>query len=151
MAKQAIQINREDFQNVISSLELNGGFTSRSALWSAIEESEWAKKLSPRPLTAQVAMLKAKEFNLEIKTPLGKRGASKGIVRKERKRVSLEMVGDIKVPQKYNPLLKRLSQGSLKAAIKLKCLECSAWVAKEVGSCQVHGCPLFPIRPFQKG
>lgn len=151
MAKQAIQINREDFQNVISSLELSGGFTSRSALWSAIEGSNWAKQLSPRPLTAQVAMLKAREFNLDIKTPLGRKGAAKGVVRPQRKRISLALIGDVKVPEKYKGLANRLAQGSLKAGIKLKCLDCSAWVSKEVRNCQVNSCPLFPIRPFQKG
>jgi hypothetical protein len=151
VAKQAIQINREDFQNVISSLELNGGFTSRSALWSAIEGSEWAKKLTPRPLTAQVAMLKAKEFNLDIKTPLGRKGATKGAVRPQRKRISLEMIDDIEIPEKYKGLKERMKKGSIKAHLKAHCLSCSNWIAKEVRLCQIKKCALFPIRPFQKG
>lgn len=151
MAKKAIVLDQKEFQEVISSLEKENNFTSRSALWKAIEQTDFAKNCVPRPLSSQVAMLKAQEFKLTISTPIGKRGAVKGEARHNKRKVSLSLVDDVKVPDKYNSLLQRLKNGSLKAAIKLKCLECSCWVSKEVGLCKVNACPLFPIRPFQKG
>lgn len=151
MAKKAIVLDTVTFQHVISTLEKENNFSSRSALWKAVEETTWAKTCVPRPLTSQVAMLKAQEFKLTINTPLGRRGAVKGEVRHNKRKVSLSLIDDVKVPDKYNSLLERLKKGSLKAAIKLKCLECSCWVSKEVGLCKVNACPLFPVRPFQKG
>jgi hypothetical protein len=76
--RKPIVIDKAEFQNVITLLENSNQFANRTLLWQAVEASEWAKSRLPRPLTAQVAMMKADEFGLEIKTEKGKRGRSKG-------------------------------------------------------------------------
>jgi hypothetical protein len=48
------------------------------------------------------------------------------------------------------PLIAKVEGGSLPAAIKLMCLECSVWVRQEVRDCVVTTCPLYPVRPFQR-
>jgi hypothetical protein len=40
-------------------------------------------------------------------------------------------------------------QGSLTAAVKLMCLDCSGWVKPEIRDCVIVECPLFPFRPYQ--
>ncbi len=151
MAKQAIQLDREKFQEVISSLEAKQTFNSRSSLWGAIEQTDWAKKLSPRPLTGQVAMLKAKELNLEIKTPLGRKGAEKGVSRqgRVRKRISLDVVNLIDLSEKYSPLKKKIATGSLKAVVKAMCLQCTNEQPLEIKMCTLTHCAQHAIRPFQ--
>jgi hypothetical protein len=48
------------------------------------------------------------------------------------------------------PVIDQCEKGSLKAMVKLMCLDCSNWVKTEVRDCVISWCPLFPIRPFQK-
>lgn len=151
VAKQAIQVDKIELQSVIEKLEKENTFQNRSALWSAVEETEFAKNCNPRPLTGQVAMLLAKKWNINISTPLGKRGFTSGNVPKntvKKKRISLKTVA-FKVPEQYEPVLNKLKNGSLKAAIKLKCLECSNWTPKEIRECPVVACPLYVVRPYR--
>src|SRR5262249_44654293 len=48
------------------------------------------------------------------------------------------------------PVIDQCEKGSLTAAIKLHCLECSCFVRQEVRDCVIHWCPLYPFRPYQK-
>ena len=153
--RKAIEINREAFQTTVTALETSQAFPNRSALWAAVEQSDFAKNLSPRPLTAQVAMLKAKAMNLTILTPLGKRGEGLGRVagvKVERKRIPLNIVDCLGkgVPAKFAKKVKKAANGSLKSAIALKCLECSNWEMKEVRDCHIKGCALFSFRPYRQ-
>lgn len=51
---------------------------------------------------------------------------------------------------KYKSLVDRAREGSLTAAIKLKCLDCSCWQPDEIRHCPCVECSLFPLRPYQK-
>jgi hypothetical protein len=55
-------------------------------------------------------------------------------------------------PRTALPIIAQAEQGSLPAAIKNMCLDCSAWVRQEVRDCVVVSCPLslFPHRPYQE-
>lgn len=46
-------------------------------------------------------------------------------------------------------LIDAAEEGSVTAALKVKCLDCSGWERKEVRDCTVAGCPLYPVRPYQ--
>lgn len=59
-----------------------------------------------------------------------------------------------KVPERYRRIYTKALNGSLRAAITAKCLECCAWVRKEGGKdnikdCHITTCPLWPKRPYQ--
>jgi hypothetical protein len=155
MSKKAIVLDKVEFQKIVTDLESSKQFVSRGALWQAVEESEWAKKLTPRPLTAQVAMLKAKELNLAIKTVLGKRGnanlATVARGPRKAKRISLEIVESMKkhFPENLHSTIDKAAAGSMKAAIKLNCIECSGFVKKEVALCQIQTCPMWTYRPYK--
>ncbi len=53
-------------------------------------------------------------------------------------------------PERFSPLVAQAEKGSLRAALKLKCLECSSYQSSEVKQCPVIGCALFPQRPYQR-
>lgn len=53
-------------------------------------------------------------------------------------------------PRMALPIIDQAEKGSLPAAIKLMCLDCSNWVRTEVRDCVIAGCPLYPHRPFQR-
>jgi hypothetical protein len=155
--RKAIPVEPHELQNVIIVAESNGGgFASRSQLWKAVAETDWAKKIK---LSAQVAMLKAKAFNLTIKTPLGKKGKSPGdgpvpnAGKRTSKRIPLDVVQEMKKEfiSSLHGKIDRAAKGSMKAAIALKCIECSGGYKKEVALCRLKTCPLWSFRPYQRG
>lgn len=74
MAKTPIILDKNEFQKVVSDLEKDGPFGNMSALWQAVEDTQWAKTRKPRPLMAATAGVKAIEMGLTLKTQPGKRG-----------------------------------------------------------------------------
>lgn len=159
--RKPIVINKAEFQQVVSQLESEQKFENRTQLWAAVELTSWAKAQQPRPLTGQVAMLKAKELDITIQTPVGKRGREKGCgpipgggrKRKEIPEKSMEKIlGGMpkKDKEKYSKTIERYKNGSLKAAVKLKCLDCSNWQPGEVAQCQVEDCFLYSHRPYKR-
>lgn len=159
MARTKLEIKKDELQKVVNDLENAQTFVNPSALWQAVEASDWAKNLKPRPLTAAVAYVRAKELGVVIKTPPGKRGAgglASGaprvrIPRSKKMKAFKETFERLRkeTPKRYLPLVDKAEKGSAKACIKLKCLECSNWQSVEVKCCEIKNCPLFPIRPFQ--
>lgn len=161
MARTKLEINKGEFQKVVTDLETKQTFENPSALWKAVEASDWAKALQPRPLTAAVAYVRAKELGLVVKTPAGKRGIQSGPVgggvprvrvpRSKKMKAFAETFAKLRkeTPKRYLPLVDKAEKGSAKACIKLKCLECSAWQSSEIKHCVIISCPLYPIRPFQ--
>lgn len=159
MARTKLEIDRVAFQKVVTDLEANQEFENPSLLWKAVEQTSWAQNLQPRPLTASVAYMRAKELGIVYKTQPGKRGraALVGVVRGPRKAGSVKMKAfaesfaklRTQTPTRFHPLIDKAEKGSKTACVKLKCLECSCWTTSEVRKCVINSCPLFPIRPFQ--
>lgn len=58
------------------------------------------------------------------------------------------------VPIKYQPLFQRVGSQGAKSkadAIKAFCLRCVGFHSKRVTSCTSPTCPLYKVRPYQKG
>jgi hypothetical protein len=158
MAKVKLEINKAEFQKVVDDLESKQTFENLSALWKAIEVTDWAKGLQPRPLMASAAYVRAKELGIVIKTQPGKRGVGglggpRGVrvPRSKKMKAFASTFAKLRkmTPKRFLPLVQKAEKGSAKACIKLKCLECSAYQPSEVKLCVINHCPLFPIRPFQ--
>lgn len=172
--RKAIDVTPVELQWLIKELEQlqpEGKFPNRSALWAAIENFPWSKDRKPRPLTGQVAMTIAKKFNIAINTPVGKRGRQKGCTTipnagNKRKTISPEaevalrgafplgMVtgygGDRDKPFKSLPkIVENTIKGKLRAAVKLKCLECTNIQPVEIRNCTCIECPLWSFRPYK--
>jgi hypothetical protein len=161
MARTKLEINKAEFQKVVTDLEAKQTFENPSALWKAVEASDWAKALQPRALTAAVAYVRAKELGIVVKTAPGKRGIQSGpigggvprvrVPRSKKMKAFAETFAKLRkmTPKRYLPLIDKAEKGSKNACIKLKCLECSNWQSTEVKHCVIIDCPLYPIRPFQ--
>jgi hypothetical protein len=157
--RKAIEVSPVELLKTIEQLEKDqpeGKFPNRSALWAAVEETEWAKTRQPRPLTSQVAMLLAKKHNLEIATPVGQRGRAKGSgpipgAGRKKKTLPLHVIESMKLatPKKYHDIVDRVGKGSAKAAIKLKCLDCVCFQKKEIRLCEQTSCGLWAYRPYK--
>jgi hypothetical protein len=53
-------------------------------------------------------------------------------------------------PKMALPIIDKAEAGSMPAAVKLMCLDCSGWVRAEVRDCVIPWCPLYPHRPYQR-
>lgn len=161
MARQKLNINKDTLQRIVNQLEATQTFQNPSYLWKAIESTEWAKNLDPRPLTANVAYLRAKELGIIFNTKAGKRGGTmtkervakmqsgrKGRPRSIKMTVFASTFSEMRAtyPSAFLPLISRAEKGSLKAALNLKCLECCSFQRVEVRNCQCPGCALYPHR-----
>lgn len=171
--RKAIQIDKVELQEKISLLESmqpNGKFPNRSALWVALSNTTWAKSRDPRPLTGQVAYNLAKKYNITLATPVGERGIRKGQIipgrgrKKGGNRIPLEVIDRLRetipvtitignrkvaVRAKLEKTLQAFANGSRKAGDKLHCMECGGWDSNEVRHCRVTRCFLHPLRPYQ--
>lgn len=55
-------------------------------------------------------------------------------------------------PESCRAVLRRAYGGKSKAAaLKAFCLQCVGYVRKDVTECTALGCPLWMVRPYQKG
>lgn len=155
-------LDKREFQEVINKIESENVFPTRAALWEAVAKTEWAVNLQPRPLTAQVAMIRADELGLNIKTVKGQRGRTKGekpvsAGRGRRKRRMTEEQSKIlrrSFPKEEREALEKTFQraenGSIIALIKLKCLDCCGGQKKEVALCPSTDCALWTVRPYKR-
>ena len=53
--------------------------------------------------------------------------------------------------EKWNELPLEKQKRSYKAAVYAKCWECSCGQRSEITNCTVKLCPLFVVRPYQRG
>jgi hypothetical protein len=163
MARTKLEVSKEELQAVIDKLEGEREFANPSELWMAVENTEWAKGMEPRPLKAATVYQRAKELGCIIKTKPGKKGRQAGVPRGEVNRVSrAEKISKIPgsedyfsrlrqfTPPRFLPLVDRIEAGSRSAANKLMCIQCCAYEVKEVKFCQSKACPLWGFRPYQK-
>ena len=134
-----LEVDRDQLQRVVTDLESKRTFPNPSALWKAVEETEWAKAYQPRPVTSSIAYKQAKDLGIQYKTRPAKRGlinlteeqrAAMQAARKNRKPRSEKMKAFARtfdelrkeVPERYLPLVDQAAKGSLRAAMKLNCL-----------------------------
>lgn len=135
-----LEIDRDELQKVVTDLESRQTFPHPSALWKAVEETDWAKAYQPRPVTSSVAYERAKELGIQYKTRPAKKGlgnlteeqrAAMQAARKNRKPRSEKMKAFAstfaemrkQVPERFLPLVVQAEKGSLRAAMKLTCLD----------------------------
>lgn len=158
MARTAIPVSMAALMKVIEELEAaqpDGIFPNRSALWDAVANHSYAKEIG---LSGQTAMLRCKNHGYNPKTPVAPRGRQKGcgaVVRTnkgKRKRMPLDVVPQLKkeLPESTHKRIDRAAAGSLKAAVALKCIDCSGGSKKEAAHCLIRSCPLWGFRPFQQ-
>ena len=158
--RKKLELNKNELQKIITQLEAKQTFANLSELFGAVENTEWAKTMEPRPLKAPVVYQRVKELGIICKTLPGKRGNPNlgkpnvnGEVVVKRSRAE-KLIGFNKsfaqmreeMPKEYHSLIVRAQAGSLKSAVRLKCIECSGYVKGEVNKCNVVACALYPFR-----
>lgn len=170
MAKVAKPVNRQRLAEAIASAEAEGPLANRQMLYGAVAERYNIACGATCPkdwITPSIVMLRISEWQMTIKTPVGKRGRPIGSkipqkldengqpIRRNRKgrKASAENMAAMREGEfsstSYDGLMARIESGSLTARIKANCLACAGFVREEVKHCGVTSCPLWDVRPFQ--
>lgn len=150
MGRASIVIKKEELEKEILCAETSQTFDNQSRLFEYICGTDWAKTIKDslgRPKEIQPIHIyqRVKEFGIQLKTVAGKKGGAVKGVKRERKKRTIPTTFLSSVPPEYKPLAEKVAAGSLKAAIKLKCLECSCYQVAEVRKCTVTNCALYPF------
>lgn len=157
--KKSISVDIQQLQGIIQEVENNGVPSNRNALFTLV-----TKILTDRTnivINPSTVAALAKKRGLKINTPMGKCGrftadrASRGI-KVCRKDKFLENTRAQEVfkflkrtfPERFQPIVRKIIDGSMKAAVQAKCLECADFQTSEVRLCPVE-CPLWAFRPYQ--
>jgi hypothetical protein len=157
MPRIETRLDPAELQAAVSALEAGGSFPSRSALWQALARTDWARQLG---LSAGALQRRASRVPIMIGTPDARKtsrepsvtsnpakSSRKGHLARYRRTPLPLLRAD--VPARFHRLVDRVEKGSLRAALDLKCLECSAWQPAEVRLCPIEACPLHHRRPYQ--
>lgn len=151
MPRPKIDIDLDKLKESIAKAEANQLFPNRNKLFEFV-----AKEFGCAAIIIRNRVL---EHNIPLVTLLGKRGRSPGegtgipAGKRERKAVpelfrnSIQRTfgSDKRVGKKIGLVI----NGSLKAAIALKCYDCCGRQAKEVANCTITSCPLWAFRPWK--
>ncbi len=170
MARTPIEVDRVKLVAAIRKVEESGPLSNRSTLHEKALEI-YNADLPPAQLTGAVVGLRIKEWNLTVKTPVGQRGRAAGVPMSDSQKAAMAAGRQNRVPggraakfaksarileghkllKKQHPGLDKLvsavCRGSMKAAVKLHCIECSGGSAREAKNCVCNSCPLFAFLP----
>lgn len=158
MGRKAVEIDKGEFQAIVTAIEEQHKPSSLSELWTLVGQSDWATKRE-RPYNKSTLQVKAKTMGIVITTQKGalrppstKKDGEIAPRKRKRKSFPLDMVDVVR--QEYAPLGERrveaLIDGKLSAAIAAKCWDCSGKQRVEVANCTVVMCALWPHRPWRK-
>lgn len=172
MSKRMTEVDRAKLVKAVRQAEENGPLKNLDALWKAA--CEIYNKLSPpKEISYSVVMLRAKEWGIETVTKPGKKGRQSGVPLSEEQKLAMQagrgarkpraekFAEDLVLqdgfkqlrqttPERWRPLVNKLSQqGSMRAAVALKCLDCTAFQPVEIKLCTCTSCPLYAFRPYK--
>jgi len=171
MARKKKVIDRPMLEEAIKQAEKDGPLKNRGELWDAAA-SIYNSMDVPETLTHSVVYLRVQEWEIEVKTPVGKRGRAAGPMSQATKDKMKESRKNSKtkaekfsssdeaqehfeelrkrMPKRVHSLIAAIAKGSRSAAVKLHCLDCCGYVTKEVKICTSKNCcPLWLFRPYQ--
>ncbi len=164
MSRKSITLNNDLLKSIIEQCETTKQYKNQSELFNDVAK-EYGKHIGQTPSGAWV-FTKIQSLGLVIQTQKGRIGRQKGetvtterksrgdkIARNPEALAALKSLkGEVLAEKngKFLPIFKRVENGSLKSAVVLKCLDCTAYQPNEVRHCPCTNCPLFVFRPYQQ-
>ena len=168
MARTATIVSKEILINSVSQAEsIQSSFATLGELWSKVSDlynqTITEKQLQLKRITSSIVYLRVREWKIPFNTVAAKRTGMPAGVRNQtgikRSRgdkfksstIAQEALAQLQATLKgrEQKSFDRVVAGSLKAAIRLKCLDCSGDVKSNVTHCTVKSCSLWLFRPFQ--
>lgn len=155
MGRAALIIDKDRLKEEIDRAEAAQTFENQSRLLEYLCTTDFAKSIKDstgkiRTILPGNLYSKIKEYGLTVKTAKGKKGGNKPGKRAARGRRSnaKEMIAS--TPKEFKHIAEKAADGSMKATIKLHCLQCCCFVASEVKACQIKTCGWWDWLPRDK-
>jgi len=164
--KTKIVVDKTELSDIIKELEAKDKFSSRSALYDAVAQTEWAKNHS-KPLTASVICLRINEYDISLITLKGKKGRQAGVKLSDSHKLAMQAGRKTRIisnveemkrsfPKTRHNLIDKVANGSIISAVKAKCIECCGYeqlgdgsVTQTIRECNIKSCALWSFRPYQ--
>lgn len=158
MGRTMVQVKESDLKAAIDLVESAGPVENRSELYKKAAD---ILAVDNPDVTPSVVYSRVKQFNIEVKTPMGKRGGGPVALRKPKGRANAakveviykRLLGEAPKKEQSRPaiqgLAKRAAKGNKAAKIKWHCLDCGGWDKQNVKHCQITTCAFHDIRPYQ--
>ena len=170
MAKPTTEVCRNTLVKSIAEVEKNGPLGNRNELYLAVVKLyNRDKPLALKEISHSVVGLRVTTWNLEVKTPFGKKGRQAGVALTDEQKQKMQegRANSVRVPRseklkafsaefaelrRVTPeagqaTIDRIEAGSMKAAVRANCMACSGDRIQEVKLCTVMSCPLYAFRP----
>lgn len=163
MGRRTIPVDKKLLEKSIKKCESSQKFSSQSKLWDAVAE-DYNKNQEVEQINAGVVRLRALTWEIPIQTPQGRKGTTKQnnispvssadrTTRKEKFAASPAAIRSINamrkdIPSAYRSVVEKIAEGSMKAAVKLKCLDCCNYDKVEIRECEAYSCPLWLFKPY---
>ena len=161
------EVDREKLWKAVQTVEAKGPLPSLKMLQEAVATEYNDTAIDE--ITYSIVGLRIKEWAIPILTKPGKRGgpmtkAHKAALAKGRKMGRTSRADKFKAnesvcaalnvlekntPERFHSLVEKVREGSMSAAVKLNCLDCSGYITAEVRLCQIKQCPMYAFRPYQ--
>ncbi len=165
MPRKTIQLDEKLVQSIIAKLESEKTYGNRGALFDETVRVLVKEHGFTTFSSAVISQRISKWPNFIIKTKKGARGShlksgNADALKQWRETGESKKakVGDCshliesftrQAKGRFLKVAKSIKRGSLKAAIRGKCLDCANFQTEEIKQCQCFDCPLWPIRPYQ--
>jgi hypothetical protein len=161
--RAAVEIDEDKLKEAVVLAEKDGPLANLTTLWSRV--AEIYQDLTDVPITTSVVYLRVNSLGLTLKTQKGKKGLNGGFAKgrppggtSRRSKFAKSPVAQLSVAamkemlinnnaERYMPLVDRIAKGSMKAAVRFNCLQCVAFVPREVALCGCRECAFFAFRP----
>jgi hypothetical protein len=151
--RKPIIIDKSELEEQIREVEEKFYPKNRAELWKLVSETDWAKYHNYKPATL---CNKAKQFEIKINTAKGLKGDITNIKNPGNRRKRLVVIENPEYwHQKYDKSLgeatvNKFLEGNHRAAMKIKCFDCSGNSKKNVSNCPITTCSLWHSRPWKK-
>lgn len=149
--RKRFEIDKTVLATMIADAESKNNFENRNELFEYL-----AGQLS---VSTTTVYNKTKEHGLvdSIKTEKGKKGVFNTTVTKVprgdkyKSEAGKKHIAALRKRwgHKYNKLIGQIEAGSMKAAVKMNCIECTCDQSVEIKECQILACPLWMLRPYK--
>lgn len=172
MGRRTKEVDKDLLQQALNQAENGRALKNLDTLWKKAVKI-YNKSGPPEEITFSVVSLRAKQWNLEHITKAGKRGRAAGTKLSAEQKEAMqagrtsradkfqndpdkaescrqilaegEKMDRIRHTDRFSNLAQKVVGGSMRAAVQMKCLECSSYQSSEVRRCHIQGCPLWPF------
>lgn len=173
--KKTIEFDQALLTQILNTLEEEQTFSNLNILYeAALKKYCFAGGLNSTRLTTALINLRVQKWQLTLKTKPGKRGrkasgdgTTKVVTVTRKIPVDKDLLAPLRAEIKKNgystkteresvkhwknvKLVDGIAAGSIKAAVKLNCLQCMNFDKAEVRSCDNNTCAFWAIRPYKK-